>query len=123
MKFRGRVTEGKRIGRKLGYPTANIAVDGEIGAGNGVYAAVVDFEGRRYPAMASLGVRPTVSDDGERLLEVHLMGFDGDLYGKELEIDLRQFIRPERKFASREELRAAIEKDKLQIENILKQCI
>lgn len=119
MKIRGRVTEGSKVGRELGYPTANIAVDNELRAENGVYAAIVEHGGHRYRAMANLGVKPTVSDSGERFLELHLFGFAGDLYDEELTAELAAFIRPERKFASREELRAQIEKDKNKITEIL----
>lgn len=123
IRIEGRVTEGNRIGRQIGYPTANIAAGDGTPAENGVYAAVVEYGGRKYPAMANLGVKPTVSDSRERFLEVHLLGFDGDLYGQRLSAELVEFIRPERKFSSTDELRAQIEKDKQQIENLLKQCI
>jgi riboflavin kinase/FMN adenylyltransferase len=91
-----------------------------IDAPNGVYAATVEYGGKNYHAMANLGVKPTVSEVGERTLEVHLLGFTGDLYEAELTVELREFIRPERKFASTEELREQIECDKLKIEDVLK---
>lgn len=109
------------MGRKLGYPTANIAVDRDFDAQDGVYAVVVEYDGRKYPAMANLGVKPTVSDNGERFLEMHLLGFEGDLYGRELTAELVEYVRPERKFASKEALREQIEKDKEQITEIFKQ--
>jgi riboflavin kinase/FMN adenylyltransferase len=113
--IKGRVTSGSQIGRQIGYPTANIAVPEGFDVPSGVYAATVGYGGQVYSAIANLGVRPTVSDGGERTLEVHLLGFSGDLYGEELEVKLGEFIRLERKFSSREELRTQIEKDLLKI--------
>jgi adenosylhomocysteinase len=118
MTIKGRVECGAKIGRRIGYPTANIAVPDEVDTPDGVYAATVEYGGKNYSAMANLGVKPTVSEAAERTLEVHLIGFAGDLYGKELEVELHEFIRPERKFSSQKELAAQIEKDKQQIENI-----
>lgn len=121
----GRVTEGNRIGRDLGYPTANISVGNDVGTADGVYAAVVEYGGQRYGAMANLGIKPTFPGEGRRVLELHLLDFSGNLYGEHLTAELLEFIRPERKFASPEELRAQIEKDKQTITEILKErkCI
>jgi riboflavin kinase/FMN adenylyltransferase len=113
--IKGRVRSGSQIGRQIGYPTANIAVPEDFDIASGVYAATVEYGGREYSAIANLGVRPTVSDGGMRTLEVQLLGFSGDLYGQELAVELGEFIRPERKFSSTEELRAQIEKDLLKI--------
>ena len=119
MKISGRVTEGSRIGRGLGYPTANIPVGNETGGNDGVYAATVEYMSEKFGAMVNLGVRPTISDKSERILEIHIFGFDGDLYGKTISVELIEFVRPEQKFDSREKLRAQIEKDRQQIINIL----
>lgn len=119
MKIRGRVTEGNRIGRNLGYPTANIEVSGSVEAPDGVYAAAVRFDGKEFGAMANLGVKPTFTEGEHRVLELHLLGFSDDLYGKELEAELLEFIRPERKFASPDELRAQIKKDEELIKKLL----
>jgi riboflavin kinase/FMN adenylyltransferase len=116
--IKGRVRSGSQIGRQIGYPTANIAVPEDFDIVSGVYAATVKFDGQEYSAIANLGVRPTVSDGGMRTLEVHLLGFSGDLYGQELAVELGEFIRLERKFSSTAELAAQIEKDKQQIEKI-----
>jgi FAD synthase len=102
--FRGVVIRGKQLGRQLGFPTANIAIEG--GAA-GVYAARVLIGGEWRGAMANI--------DGRGLLEVHIFGFDGDLYGQQIEVELVRFIRPMRKFENIEELRQAIEKDKLRV--------
>ncbi len=124
MKIRGTVVEGDGRGRTLGYPTANVAVDADADAADGVYAALVEIEGgnRRYGAMANLGVKPTFSGGGKRILELHLFDFNGDLYGRELTAELRDFIRPEQRFPTPEALRTQIAKDEEIIKNILK-CI
>ncbi len=119
MKISGRVAEGSRIGRGLGYPTANLPVGDDVAAADGVYAAVVEYGGQRYGAMANLGVKPTFPGGTGRVLELHLLDFSGDLYGENLTAELLEFIRPERKFASPEELRAQIKKDKELIIKIL----
>lgn len=112
-RIKGTVIEGKRLGRKLGFPTANIAVGKEIEARDGVYAARVSVGGRDYEAMANLGYRPSVAPDShERLLEVNLFEFEGSLYGQQIEVELLEFIRPERAFASVDELREAVEADR-----------
>ena len=141
MKVTGRVVEGSKIGRTLGYPTANIAVPDGFEAADGVYAARVRVancgagnaegdvdhgstgsgdNGQWYDAMANLGVKPTFHKAGARVLELHLFDFDGDLYGRDLATDLVRFIRPEQRFPTPDALRAQIEKDKELIKTILK---
>lgn len=122
MKITGRVIEGRKVGRELGYPTANIAVADSADAADGVYAAVAEVEGRRWNAMANLGVKPTFSTGGGRVLELHLFDFEGDLYGREVTAELVEFIRPEQKFDSPEALRDRIAKDEIIVKTILK-CI
>ncbi len=105
---RGVVVPGDRRGRLLGFPTANL----RPGAGAelppfGVYAGTAG--GR--PAAISIGVRPTYGDGLEPLLEAHLLDFDGDLYGEELEVVLLHRLRPELAFAGEEELVAKIAAD------------
>ncbi|MDZ7748175.1 MAG: riboflavin biosynthesis protein RibF [Halofilum sp. (in: g-proteobacteria)] len=98
--IRGRVIHGERIGRRLGYPTANIPMDGFRLPTSGVFAVVAcDAAGRRLPGVASLGWRPTV--EGKRpLLEVHAFDFDGDLYGAHLAVALLARLRAEERFDS-----------------------
>ncbi len=100
-RYRGIVIHGKQLGRQLGFPTANIATEG---GDTGVYAARVLVGGQWWNAMANI--------NAEGLLEVHLFGFEGDLYGQEVEVELVKFIRPMQKFDSHEELRKAIGEDK-----------
>lgn len=108
--FFGTVREGDRIGRTLGFPTANlIPVDVQLPP-RGVWTALVRCGTWNWKAVANLGFRPTV-EGTETRLEVHILDDNPDLYGKELEVELRHFLRSEAKFASRSELQAAIADD------------
>lgn len=108
----GTVVRGDEIGRKLGFPTANLAAHNEQFPPNGVYAVDVQRNGTRLRGVANIGVRPTVANaSGERLLEVHLFDFSGDLYGEDLEVTFRRFLRPEQKFPSLDALKAQIAED------------
>ncbi len=107
----GIVTHGKQLGRKLGFPTANLPFPAELAAPKfGVYVCVALVDDETYVSLANVGVRPTVV--GESInAEVHLLDFDGDLYGKEITIAFYKFLRPEQKFNSLEELTAEIQKN------------
>ena len=109
-----RVERGDRLGRELGVPTANLALPLEKAYPHfGIYAVWV----RRgpgappLPAVASLGVRPTVKIQGVPLLEVHLLDFEGDLYGEQLSVDFVDWIREERKFDGLEALKQQMGRD------------
>ena len=114
----GIVVGGNRLGRRLGFPTANIAIGDDLDIENGVYASRVVVEGEEYRAMTNIGVRPSV-DGTKRLLETHLFGFRGLLYGLKLRVELYEKIRDEKKFASVEELRQQIEKDSNRIKELM----
>ena len=114
----GQVISGQRLGRTLGVPTANIALEPTNRLAHGVYAVVARVDGRAYPAVASFGTRPTV-DDGPPLLEVHLLDFDGDLYGREMEVEFIERIRDELKFDSIPALVAEMTRDKERAREIL----
>ena len=108
----GTVVAGQQLGRQLGFPTANLAAHNEQFPPNGVYAVTARWAGGMYPGVVNLGFRPTVAQPGgERLLELHLFDFDRQIYGDDVEVEFRAFLRPERKFAGVEELRAQIAKD------------
>lgn len=111
VRIEGVVGHGRRLGRELGFPTANLGVDAEVAAEDGVYASWAEVDGVRYRAMSNLGCNPSVGG-GDRRLETHLFGFEGSLYGRRLVVELRQKVRGEKRFASLEELRAQIAKDK-----------
>lgn len=116
--IRGVVEHGRRLGRTLGFPTANVAVGDEVALNDGVYRSEVQIAGeeRCYAAMSNLGRNPSVGG-GERRLETHLFDFTGDLYGRAIEVHLLDKIRDERQFRSLEELRSQLEKDKQVILN------
>jgi riboflavin kinase/FMN adenylyltransferase len=110
--FAGRVTTGDGLGRKLGFPTANIDCSGLALPPKGVYAAHVEADGRSLRAVLNIGLRPTLqTPEPELRVEAHLLDFDGDLYGKELEITLVERVRDEQKFKSLAALRSQIAKD------------
>ncbi len=114
----GRVISGQRLGRTLGVPTANLALEPTNRLAHGVYAVVARVDGRAFPAVASFGTRPTV-DNGPPLLEVHLLDFNGDLYGREMEVEFVERIRDELKFDSIPSLTAEMERDKARARAIL----
>lgn len=103
----GTVIEGRKLGREIGFPTANLRLGERQTPRDGVWSVRVDGE---WNGVANLGTRPTVGDS-DRLLEVHLFDFSGDLYGKQLRVRFGKFLRPERKFSSVEELREQIALD------------
>jgi len=111
----GRVEHGARRGRTLGYPTANIDLDGYLRPAFGIYAvraAVMENERTvaRFEGVANLGIRP-MFERAAPLLEAHLFDFDGELYGKHLSVELIAYLRPETKFASVDELKAQMARD------------
>ena len=107
----GVVEHGNAIGAKLGFPTANIRLDSakQLPA-SGVYAVMAQVSGVEYKALANIGTNPTVGND-HLSLEVHLLGFQGNLYGQPLTISFLSFLREERKFDSLEELKNQITAD------------
>ena len=107
----GRVVPGRKLGRELGFPTANLETDGFQLPPDGVYAVLVRIGEKTFAGVANLGVRPTVSRGDKRMLEVHLLAFEGDLYGLEIEVEFLRFVREEKKFGSMEELREQIGRD------------
>ena len=110
----GRVEQGDQRGRTIGFPTANLSLGDYLRPAAGVYAVRVAVEGAGpaewRPAVANLGKRPTFGGADLRL-EVHLFDFAGDLYGKHLRVALLDFLRPERKFAGLDALKAQIAED------------
>ncbi len=107
----GRVVRGKQLGRKLGYPTANLRFHGKKPALSGIYATWVHGVGSKpWPSVSSLGTRPTV-DGSEPLLEAHLFDFNGDLYSRRIEIEFVAKLRDELKFDSLDALIAQMNLD------------
>ncbi|HWB59586.1 MAG TPA: bifunctional riboflavin kinase/FAD synthetase [Chthoniobacteraceae bacterium] len=108
----GTVVEGKHLGRQLGFPTANLRTHNEQFPPDGVYAVEAFHNGETHRGVVNIGVRPTVEKQaGERLLEVHLFDFEKSIYGEDIEVAFRKFLRPEKKFAGLDELKAQIAQD------------
>jgi riboflavin kinase/FMN adenylyltransferase len=107
---RGRVSEGQKLGRTIGFPTANITLGDLVHPRHGVYATKAIVGAETYGAVSNFGRRPTVGSDAP-LLETHLFDFDGNLYGEDIEVRFIEFIRDERKFDGLDALKAQIAKD------------
>jgi riboflavin kinase / FMN adenylyltransferase len=109
----GTVVRGDGRGQSLGFPTANLDLPVGTLPPPGVYAVEAIVDGATFPAVANLGTRPTFAGNTarEERLEVHLLDYQGDLYGRELEVTFHQLLRPERKFADAAELRRQIRAD------------
>jgi riboflavin kinase/FMN adenylyltransferase len=115
----GHVVRGAQLGRKLGYPTANIRLGRRVSPVGGIFAVRVHGIGRHaMPGVASLGIRPTV-DGTEPLLEAHLFDFDGDLYGKRIDIEFVAKLRDEAKFADLDTMVKQIDRDAAEARAIL----
>lgn len=110
----GTVVRGDGRGKELGYPTANIVLSTskKLVPKNGIYFVGVLFEGTVYPGMASIGIRPTFHRNGQRTLEVNILDFTDDLYGKSIELQFLKRLRDEMKFDTPEELVRQMNKDK-----------
>lgn len=118
--IRGVVARGDRRGRTIGFPTANIALGRHLEPARGVYAVTARLpDGSVRRGAANIGRRPTVTNEQESRLEVHVFDFDGDLYGAELTVALHTYLRPERKFAGLDALRTQIATDVVQAREIL----
>ena len=108
---RGKVMPGDQLGRTLGFPTANVATGNIQLPPDGVWAVRLSDDGQiRRDGVANLGIRPTVGGE-KRLLEVHLLDFSGDLYGRNLDVCFEKHLRAEKKFPSLEALKLQIEND------------
>jgi riboflavin kinase/FMN adenylyltransferase len=110
----GKVIRGEKLGRSIGYPTANIDIEESIKLipANGVYAVKVKVEGKQFSGMLNIGVRPTVSQSQEKSVEVNIFDFDRDIYDEEITVEFIQRIRDEKKFDSSEELAGQLKRDK-----------
>jgi riboflavin kinase / FMN adenylyltransferase len=111
----GTIIEGRRIGRTIGFPTANINPDSrnKLIPGSGVYAVEVHIDNQVFPGMMSIGSNPTVNEDtGLRSIEVHIFNFDKDIYGRKISVAFRKRLRDEIKFNSLNELTLQMKQDK-----------
>jgi riboflavin kinase/FMN adenylyltransferase len=108
----GTVVQGEHLGKKIGFPTANLSAHNEQFPPNGVYFAHATLDGIVHPGVVNLGYRPTVSrEKSERVLEIYLFDFDHEIYGKDIEVRFAQFLRPEQKFENLDMLARQIELD------------
>ncbi len=119
--LKGTVVHGDHLGRQLGFPTANLEPSdaSQLVPGRGIYATHVQVGADVFPAMTSIGTRPTVSREGRQSIEACLLDFDRDLYGQTLRISFVQRLRDELKFDSLEALKAAIRQDERDTRRVL----
>jgi riboflavin kinase/FMN adenylyltransferase len=116
----GTVVRGENLGKKIGFPTANLSAHSEQFPPNGVYFAEATLNGIIHPGVVNLGYRPTVSSDkAERVLEIYLLDFDHDIYGKDIEVRFVRYLRPEKKF---ENLDALVRQIELDVQQARKLC-
>ena len=107
------MTYGNGLGKGFGFPTANIVPSEESAeVEDGVWAGVAEIGDERFGCVINIGYSPSVVERGARRIEAHIIGFEGDLYGKEITLCLLYHLRPERKFPSREELIEQIGRDR-----------
>jgi riboflavin kinase / FMN adenylyltransferase len=114
--FSGEVIEGNKLGRTIGFPTANLVVaeESKLIPGDGVYAvdvSVSDEPDRKYRGMMNIGFRPTV-DGTKKMIEVNIFDFERMIYGKTLKVFVKKFLRPEQKFSGLEALKAQLAEDR-----------
>ncbi|HVU08281.1 MAG TPA: bifunctional riboflavin kinase/FAD synthetase [Verrucomicrobiae bacterium] len=108
----GKIVEGDKLGQKFGFPTANLDAANLILPPNGVYSGSTNLNGTFYRVALNIGFRPTIATGKLELrVEAHILDFNGNLYGQELEIEIGEKLREEKKFASPDELKAQIARD------------
>jgi len=108
----GTVTRGDSLGKKIGFPTANLSAHSEQFPPNGVYVAEARIDGDLHRGVINLGIRPTVSaGKSERVLEIHLFDFNRDIYDRDVEVRFLKFLRPEKKFENLDALVQQIRRD------------
>lgn len=116
---RGRVVTSDRRGRALGFPTANLDIKPQQALPtNGVYATITWIDGRRFASATSIGTRPTFGG-GKKTVETYLLNYEGDLYGREMQVEFVQRLRDEQRFLSPDELKTQIEQDVRQVVAVL----
>jgi len=108
----GKVVKGNKVGRTIGYPTANILVENKwkLIPADGVYAVKVQLAGKQYFGMLNIGERPTIADD-KHVIEVHIFGFSADVYGSKIKVELVKRIRDEKQFDKLEHLKNQLQVD------------
>ncbi|HEY3162365.1 MAG TPA: bifunctional riboflavin kinase/FAD synthetase [Vicinamibacterales bacterium] len=117
----GRVVPGAHRGKGLGFPTANLETSNELLPPNGVYATMTTIDGIVHRSITNVGVRPTFGDTTKTMIEAYVLGYDGDLYGRQVRLGFVQRLRDERKFEDVDALRAQIEADLRRAERLFAQ--
>ena len=112
----GTVVSGRKVGSKIGFPTANLQIDVDKLLTNGVYGGVATLQGKTYKCIVNIGNKPTFGVDSATV-EVHLIGFEGNLYGQDLKVALTKFLRKITKFASPDELTRQLQADRESVLN------
>ena len=113
--YSGIVVEGNKLGRKMGFPTANIIVpEDKFVVRRGVYASRIMLGSNKLYGITNIGLRPTVGDLTNDVVETYIFDFDDDIYGARIKVELLDFIRPEKKFNSLDDLMAEVEANKVQ---------
>ena len=117
----GTVVDGYKVGRKIGFPTANLQVDcsDKLIPSEGVYAVYVYVEGKKWVGMLNIGHRPTINNGNNVSIEVNILNFSEDIYHKEMRIEFVKYLRPEEKYGTIDELIAQMHKDREETAKIL----
>lgn len=117
----GKIVEGFRVGRTIGYPTANIEIweRFKVVPMHGIYAVHVHIDNQEYKGMLYIGRRPTLQNSDSVSIEVNIFDFDGDLYGKELTVEFKKFLRKDIKFTSLEVLKKQLQADERAVKKLL----
>jgi riboflavin kinase/FMN adenylyltransferase len=108
----GTVVEGRRRGREIGFPTANLQTPNELIPPHGVYAATLTVDGVIHAAVTNIGMNPTFGDLDTPSIETHVLEYDGDLYGRDVQLGFVLRLRDERRFEDVDALKAQIEADR-----------
>jgi riboflavin kinase/FMN adenylyltransferase len=118
--FEGRVVPGKKRGRTLGYPTANLVLvdDTKLVPASGVYAVDVHYNGKPYRGMMNIGCNPTFEGEAEPTVEVHLLDFNQDIYNEVIKVTLLHYLRPERRFSNADDLVIQMDQDRADAERL-----
>jgi len=109
--YLGTVVKGRQLGAQIGFPTANVTLETQVHPPQGVYVCDVVVDGESHPAVCNLGRRPTVETDGALSLEAHLLDWQGDIYGRQIEVRLRSHLRGEQRFEGLAALTEQIQRD------------
>ena len=114
----GTIVEGRRRGREIGFPTANLQTANELIPPNGVYATTLTIDGVVHAGLTNIGVNPTFGDSTTATIETYVLRFDGDLYGRQVQLGFVQRLRDERRFDDVDGLKAQIEADRRSAERL-----